>query len=247
MFASVITEACKAGFLDENMLKLGCIDFPKIVQKPLEVYNDDEVRTFLAALQEEPPKIRLLLLCALLLGLRRGEIVALKWEDVNLSQRQLTVNHSVYKTKGEAQKLKPPKSRTSVRTVYFSDVLTVSFREWQIAQALERAGAGTGWKEQGYVFTNSVGDMISLYTPSRICSQFEARNGLHHLKLHGLRHTCGSLMMSNGVDAETVKTLLGHESLKTTNLYIHPYEKNLRQAADVLDRLITVQPKEAPI
>ena len=81
--------------------------------------------------------------------------------------------------------------------------------------------------------------MVSIYSLSRICSQFEERNKLHHLKLHGLRHTCGSMMVANGVDAETVRSVLGHESLETTNLYIHPYEKSMRRAAVILENIVS--------
>ena len=239
VFSSVMTEACKMGFINENKLKYGSIEYPKIVKKPIEVYNDDEARQFFEALQNEPPKIRLMLLCALLLGLRRGEIVALKWSDINFRTHSLSVNKSVYKEKGAPQQLKPPKSQTSIRTVYFSEVLLGAFEEWKAAQEEERVSAGFDWKEQDYIFTNEVGDMISLYTPSRICSKFEEKNGLHHLKFHGLRHTCGSLMASNGVDPETVKTVLGHDSIETTNLYIHPYEKNMRKAAEILGNIVT--------
>lgn len=239
VFSSVMTEACKMGFIDENKLKYGSVEYPKIVKKPIEVYTDDEARQFFEALQNEPPKIRLMLLCALLLGLRRGEIVALKWSDIDLRAHSLSVNKSVYKEKGEPQQLKAPKSQTSIRTVFFSDVLVSAMEEWKEAQAEERASAGFDWKEQDFIFTNDVGDMISLYTPSRICSKFEEKNGLHHLKFHGLRHTCGSLMASNGVDPETVKTVLGHDSIETTNLYIHPYEKNMRRAAEILGNIVT--------
>lgn len=239
VFSSVMTEACKMGFIDENKLKYGSVEYPKIVKKPIEVYNDDEARQFFEALQNESPKIRLMLLCALLLGLRRGEIVALKWSDIDLRAHSLSVNKSVYKEKDEPQQLKAPKSQTSIRTVYFSDVLVSALEEWKAAQAEERASAGFDWKEQDFIFTNDVGDMISLYTPSRICSKFEEKNGLHHLKFHGLRHTCGSLMASNGVDPETVKTVLGHDSIETTNLYIHPYEKNMRKAAEILGNIVT--------
>ena len=239
VFSSVMTEACKMGFINENKLKYGSIEYPKIVKKPIEVYNDDEARQFFEALQNESPKIRLMLLCALLLGLRRGEIVALKWSDINFRTHSLSVNKSVYKEKSAPQQLKPPKSQTSIRTVYFPDVLLGAFEEWKAAQAEERVSAGFDWKEQDYIFTNEVGDMISLYTPSRICSKFEEKNGLHHLKFHGLRHTCGSLMASNGVDPETVKTVLGHDSIETTNLYIHPYEKNMRKAAEILGNIVT--------
>ena len=239
VFSSVMTEACKMGFIDENKLKYGSVEYPKIVKKPIEVYNDDEARQFFDALQNEPPKIRLMLLCALLLGLRRGEIVALKWSDIDLRAHSLSVNKSVYKEKDEPQQLKAPKSQTSIRTVYFSEVLVSALEEWKAAQAEERVSAGFDWKEQDFIFTNSVGNMISLYTPSRICSKFEEKNGLHHLKFHGLRHTCGSLMASNGVDPETVKTVLGHDSIETTNLYIHPYEKNMRKAAEILGNIVT--------
>ena len=238
VFASVMTEACKMGLIEENKIKCGSVEYPKAVKKPLQVYNRDEVRLFFEALDREPPKIKLMLLCALLLGLRRGEIVALKWSDVNLVDCSLSVTKSAYKDKGEVQKLKPPKSQTSIRTVYFTEVFARALEEWRTAQAEERVASGDRWTEQDFIFTNETGDMISLYTPTRICSRFEEKNGLHHLKLHGLRHTCGSLMASHGVDAETVKTVLGHDSIETTNLYIHPYEANMRKAAEVLGELV---------
>ena len=239
VFSSVITEACKMGFLEENKLRHGCVDFPKIPKKPIDVYNDDEVKIFVEALDKEHPKIRLMLLCALMLGLRRGEIVALKWSDINLRGGYLSINKSAYKSKGKPQGLKQPKSQTSNRCVYFSDVLANAFERWRVTQAEEKARAGNAWREQDFVFTNEIGDMVSLYSLSRICSEFEEKNGLHHLKLHGLRHTCGSLMAANGVDAETVKSVLGHESLETTNIYIHPYEKNMRRAAGILETIVT--------
>ena len=238
VFASVMTEACKMGLIEENKIKCGSVEYPKAVKKPLQVYNRDEVRLFFEALDREPPKIKLMLLCALLLGLRRGEIVALKWSDVNSANGSLSVTKSAYKDKGETQKLKPPKSQTSIRTVYFTEVFARALEEWRTAQAEERVASGGRWREQDFIFTNETGDMISLYTPTRICSRFEEKNGLHHLKLHGLRHTCGSLMAGCGVDAETVKTVLGHDSIETTNLYIHPYEANMRKAAEVLGELV---------
>jgi len=55
---------------------------------------------------------------------------------------------------------------------------------------------------------------------------------------HGLRHTCGSLMVEHGVDPETVKTVLGHESLKTTNRYLHPYAESMKDASEKMERII---------
>ena len=244
VFASVMTEACKMGLIEENKFKCGSVEYPKAVKKPLQVYNRDEVRLFFEALDREPPKIKLMLFCALLLGLRRGEIVALKWSGINPADGSLSVTKSAYKDKGEPQKLKPPKSQTSIRTVYFTEVFAKALEEWRTAQDEERVASGGRWTEQDFIFTNETGDMISLYAPTRICSQFEEKNGLHHLKFHGLRHTCGSLMASNGVDPETVKTVLGHDSIETTNLYLHPYEANMRKAAEVLGELVANRKRE---
>ena len=247
VLSSVITEACKMGFIEENKLKFGSVEYPKIHKKPLEVYNDEEVKIFFTALQKEHPKIRLMLLCALLLGLRRAEIVALKWSDVNLREQYVSITKSAYKSKGEEQKLKSPKSQTSVRKVYFSEVLVNAFNDWKDVQEEEKANSIKTWNEQDFIFTNANGEMISIYSPTRICSKFEKKNGLHHLKFHGLRHTCGSLMAGKGVDTETIKTVLGHESLETTNLYIHPYEKNMRRAAELLGNIVSENESEVSV
>ena len=84
----------------------------------------------------------------------------------------------------------------------------------------------------------SVGDeitiMMSLYSLTRICAEYEEKCGLRHLKLHGLRHTCGSLMIKNGVDIETVRSMFGHESIRTTQQYLSSYDSAKKRAADVL-------------
>ena len=95
--------------------------------------------------------------------------------------------------------------------------------ELKIQQASDKRHSQGLWVDTGFVFTDKYGKNMSLYAPTRICSEVQAKYGLRHLKLHGLRHTCGSLMVEHGVDPETVKTVLGHESLKTTNRYLHPY------------------------
>ncbi len=239
VFSSVITEACKMRYVENNKLRSIGIEFPKIHKKAIEVYTDYEVKIFFEALQKEPPQIKLLLLCALLLGLRRGEIVALKWEDINYNDNCISINKSAYKPKGKPQDLKSTKTHSGNRIVYFPAVFLNALNEWRTVQAQERARADSRWNEQGFIFTNNVGNMISIYSPTNICSNFEAKNGLHHLKLHGLRHTCGSLLVSNGVDPETVKSMLGHDSLETTNLYVHPYAKNMKKAADLMGSIIT--------
>ena len=110
--------------------------------------------------------------------------------------------------------------------------------ELKIQQASDKRHSQGVWLDSGFVFTDKYGKNISLYAPTRICAEVQAKYGLRHLKLHGLRHTCGSLMVEHGVDPETVKTVLGHESLKTTNRYLHPYAESMKDASEKMERII---------
>ena len=229
VFSSVMSEACKAGFISSHPFKNAVFDYPKQRRATVDVYDEDEVRRFVDGLQNEPLQTQGILLSALMLGLRRAEIVALKWEDVDFVKGSVRISRSAYKVKGKDQGEKAPKSQKSVRTVFFSG----DYRDLLLKISEEQGG-----KRKGYIFSDGNGKMISLYAPTEICADFERRCGIRHLKLHGLRHTCASLMVSNGVDPETVKSMLGHDSLRTTDIYLHPYERNMKQAADLIGNLM---------
>jgi integrase family protein len=122
--------------------------------------------------------------------------------------------------------------------VYIPESCSRILYELKIQQASDKRHSQGVWLDSGFVFTDKYGKNISLYAPTRICAEVQAKYGLRHLKLHGLRHTCGSLMVEHGVDPETVKTVLGHESLKTTNRYLHPYAESMKDASEKMERII---------
>lgn len=245
VFSSLMTEAHRMSLVSENKLRNGAVRFPKIKKEPVRAYDRDEATAFVEGLAGECPRTRALLMTSILMGLRRGEVVALKWEDIDFKNHSLSVNKSAYKEKGKPQALKAPKSQNSVRTVYFSDIYARILLEWQTEQSKQKRNAGVQWREQGFVFTNEIGDMMSLYAPTEICSEYEKRRGLRHLKLHGLRHTCGSLLANNGTDLETVKAIFGHESIRTTEQYLTPYDASKRHAAELIAAIVTNNEREA--
>jgi site-specific recombinase XerD len=134
-----------------------------------------------------------------------------------------------------------PKSKNSIRTVYFSDEYAYIINLWREEQGNQKREAGSSWIEQDFVFTNENGSMINLYALTELCSKFEDKCGLRHLKLHGLRHTCASLMIKNGVDIETVKSMFGHESIRTTQQYLSAYDSAKKSAAQTLTDIIIKQ------
>ena len=160
------------------------------------------------------------------------------WDDIDFDKQIITISRSVYKPKGEEQRIKATKSVSSNRTVYIPESCSRILYELKIQQASDKRHSQGVWLDSGFVFTDKYGKNISLYAPTRICAEVQAKYGLRHLKLHGLRHTCGSLMVEHGVDPETVKTVLGHESLKTTNRYLHPYAESMKDASEKMERII---------
>lgn len=238
VFQSVMAEACRAGYLEENPLRNDSIVYPKIVQKRFDVYSPEEVKAFCLALQEEDVMTRLLLLNPVLLGLRRAEMVGLKWADVNFEEHSISITRSAYKVPKQVQSLKSPKSLHGIRKIFFPDSYAKELSDWKSERDRISHSAGEKWREQDFIFTGENGDMISVYTPTRICEKFEEKHGLRHLKLHGLRHTGASLMMSLGADAETVRDILGHDSVRTTDIYLHPYEGNKKRAAGLVGSVI---------
>ena len=239
VFSSVMTEAFKMGLVEKEVLHKKYIDYPKIYKKQIQAYDREEVKIFFDGLKDVHPKIKAMLYTSLLLGLRRGEVVGLMWSDFDFKKNCLYVNRSAYKTAGQKQSVKMPKSNCSVRTVFYSDEYAKVLKLWQEHQQKEREVSGKCWREQGFVFTDEKGDMMSIYALTRICSEHEEKCGLRHLKLHGLRHTCGSLMLQNGVDIETVRSMFGHESIRTTQQYLSSYDASKRRAADLLISQLT--------
>lgn len=216
----------------------GNTQYPKIVQPQLEAYSDDEVEQLMEALENEDIRTRALLTLAVTTGMRRGELVGLMWDDIDFKKQIITISRSVYKPKGEEQRIKSTKSVSSNRTVYIPDSCSRVLYELKIQQASDKRHSQGLWVDSGFVFTDKYGKNISLYAPTRICAEVQAKYGLRHLKLHGLRHTCGSLMVEHGVDPETVKSVLGHESLKTTNRYLHPYSESMKEASEKMEKII---------
>ena len=133
--------------------------YPRIVKPQIQAYDDDEVRIFFNGLKEESPQIRALLMTSLLMGLRRGEAVGLMWSDINFKAGSMYISRSAYKTKGQPQALKPPKSQSSVRTVFFSEAYAEVLLAWREEQVEQRIKAGRSWNEQVFVFTNEFGNM----------------------------------------------------------------------------------------
>jgi integrase len=148
-------------------------------------------------------------------GLRRGEAVGLRWEDVDLAGSCLTVAQQIVQLGWETQ-IGEPKTDSGARTVALDPGSVAVLRAWRKAQRGEEAAWGTAWQQTGLVFTRKDGAALH---PAHVTDTFQeiaGRAGLPPIRLHDLRHTAASLALQAGVDLKVVSELLGHSSLSIT-------------------------------
>jgi integrase len=206
-----------------------------------------EARTFLNAVQGD--RHETLYSLAVTTGLRPEEMYGLRWRDVRIEARRLTVNQVLSKTrrkKGEQTarfQFGPPKTEKSRRTIDFPEFVATLLKNEQGRLAEIRRLAGVQWKENGLVFPSEVGTPLEERNVLRrfqaICHAYQ----LPKLRIYDLRHTHASLLIHEGVHPKRISERLGHSSIKLTmDTYGHLFEGSDRDSAEKMEKLLA--PKE---
>lgn len=202
-----------------------------------KVYSEDELKLLLNALADEPLIWRLYVFFALDTGCRRGEMVAMKWCDLDFAKGYLQISHTAYKLHGANTQLKEPKSRRC-RGLIISHVTLKLLSVHKLAQKEYALCIGVPFSESNYIFGFGCGNRIMHpSTPSRWWRRFLKRRRLPVYRLHDLRHTSATLLLRNGVDVRTVCRRLGHASLSTTMLYLEP--NNEQYVSEIMNGIMT--------
>ncbi len=189
----------------------------------------------LAAAREHAPAWYVVILTALGTGLRRGEIVALRWEDVDLGRGVLHVRRAAAQVTGKLI-YKAPKSDKGTRTVPLPAALVEELIRHKAQQATARLALGPGYTDHGLVFATRTGAPRSLASFSGSFRDFLVRVGLEHTTFHTLRHTYASTLLSVGVEMYLTSALMGHAGIGTTiNVYGHLMGGEAQDAAERLD------------
>jgi integrase len=166
-------------------------------------------------------------------GMRRGEAIGLRWEDVDLKKRVISVRQQVQRINGEL-KATEVKTERSRRSINLAQPTVVALKEHKVAQKQTRL-ASPAWTESGYVFTTGFGTPLD---PRNVAKQFEsnclkAKIGKWHP--HELRHSAATLMLATGTPLQVVSAVLGHASIRiTSDVYGHVLDPQRQDAADAL-------------
>jgi integrase len=207
-------------------------DAPRAVRHEIRALTSDEARSFIEAVTGQ--RHEALYLLTVTLGLRRGEVLGLKWADLDFDARTVHVRGGLQRVGGKLQ-LSEPKTKRSRRSLPMLDFVAKALRAHRTRQLQERLTAGSTWRDTGYVFTTRIGTPVD---PANLLDDFKrvlVRANLPHMRFHDLRHGAASLLLALNVHPRIVMELLGHSQISLTmDTYSHVTGDLLRDAVDKL-------------
>lgn len=235
---SMLTFAMKLGYISYNPADARRLTLPKVTKKEIEIFTKQEASHILRCLQSQSLQFQTLIQLAIYTGAREGELVALKFSDIDFVNQKITISRSAYKLKGEPIRTKPPKSNKS-RTLSINTDCIALLKALAEENDYERLRLGTAWVGDEWVFTQWNGEIMHPNTPSRQFTLFLKDNNMVHRKFHSLRHTSATLLLYGGTDLKTVQERLGHADFTTTNKYLHLVDSADQVAVSSLQNMLT--------
>ncbi|MCM1008070.1 MAG: site-specific integrase [Ruminococcus flavefaciens] len=242
---SILKQAVKLDIISLNPANSEKLTLPKTIAPKIEIFTKQEAAEMLRCLEQESLQFQVIVQLAIMTGARLGEIVALKFSDVDYRTNKITIERSAYKLAGQPTATKAPKDN-DIRTVTVNSYCVELIKLLRAEKQREALRLGSLWNNEGWMFTQWNGDIMYPQTPSKQFCKFLEKNGLNHRKFHALRHTSATLLLYGGVNIKQVQERLGHGDLKTTNLYLHCVAEADEKAANVLQEMLITK-KEVKI
>lgn len=218
----------------------------EVSKEEIEVFSDSEIKVLIRAL--EGNRLKGLILLALGTGLRRGELLALKWSNIDLNNLLLSVEKSISQISVVDKNGKrnyetieqTPKSLNSIRKVPIPENLIPILKEQKKIKKIDKLKAGSSYEENDYVFTSESGKVLNGRNMARAYERVLKSAGIKYKKFHALRHTYATKLFERGEDLKTVQMLLGHSDISiTSNIYTHVMpEKKINAASKLNDLFI---------
>ena len=216
---------------------------PRPQRSEMHTLNEDDLGTFLEAAKETP--YYALFYLALFTGMRRSELLALRWSDVDLLLCNVYVTRSLHHLRNGEIVFSAPKTARGRRMVPLSPSTAILLREHREKQATERIMLGKPLEEDDPIFCDHEGNPLLPGTISHAWTKLMKRIGLEGIRLHDARHSHASFMLKQGVHPKVVQERLGHATISTTlDLYSHVSPGLQQAAAEGFDKVLPVREKE---
>lgn len=229
-------QALKQGLIIRNPTQ--AVTRPRVSHKEMMVLSGDQARSFLSAAQNT--RYETLYYLAIHTGMREGELLGLKWCDLDWVTKRLQVKRQLQHISGHGLVFSEPKTAAGRRMIVLSPNAIEKLRSHSEKQNVERQLAGSAWVENDLIFPTKLGSPMYSANMYKIFKGVLKLASLPNIRFHDLRHTAATLMLQQGVHPKVVQERLGHSDItQTLGTYSHVLPSMQEEAADKLDEVLT--------
>lgn len=240
LISSILSTAVEWGVLFSNPCDR--TKPPRVERKEPKYLDEVQAAALLDLLEQERTDYKTMIRLLLFTGLRRGELLGLKWSDVDFDRSVLQVCRTTQYLPDKGVYEDETKNATSNRVIKLSKTAANDLKAYKVYQLEQRLKVGDRWHDAGYIFTSSEGNPLH---PDTLTGWFSAfikahADTLPPVTIHSLRHTNATLQIAGGVPLTTVAKRLGHaDTVTTSKIYAHAIKSADEAAAETLENLLT--------
>lgn len=195
------------------------IEPPKNKRKEMNVWSIEQVNTFMDFCSHS--RYFPVFFLAAYTGMRKGEILALTWNDIDFDNRVININKTLYKL-SERYSVDTPKSASAIREIYFDDEIENVLKKHRLSQKEEKLRNSRVYEDKNLVFAKEDGTYVPPSSANVLLANFIRQSGLPKIRFHDLRHTHATILLQMGVNPKVVSERLGHSSVQITlDVYSH--------------------------
>lgn len=229
-----LDQAIKEKLIAYNPASADSINLPRHEKPDIQPLYTEQARGFLQAIKNN--SLYPLYLMDISTGLRRGELLGLKWQDINFTDKTATIKRSLIQVGGKVVLQESVKTKKSKRIVSLTDDVIAELKRLKARQAQDKLSIGQAYQNDGYVFCWEDGRPLRPdYVYHHFVDLLEELN-LPKSRFHDLRHSFATIMLEQGVDLETISAMLGHNSLAiTADIYTHVRQEIQAAAANKMN------------
>lgn len=202
------------------------VDCPKLSRKKVDAFSQEQAQTLFSLLPKCPLDFRCMMYLLITTGIRRGELMGLQWRDIDFEHLTVSIQRNVSYTPASGVVVDTPKTATSIRTIPVIQSVAELLNEYREQQKPTK---------DCFLFPSEKGMKIARdpNAVTRRVKRFMKSNGLPDMSPHDLRHSCATLLLSNGADIKSVQEILGHADASTTlNFYVKADLQQMKAATN---------------
>ena len=212
---------------------------PKVERKEANYFQTDVIKSILSCLESESLKWKLIVHMLLITGARRGEILGLKWANVDWDEKCIHICNNLLYSPSKGIYLTTPKTKKSRRPIKLPAETMELLKEYNDWYLQEKLSLGTYWQDEDFIFVQYNGAPMHPDSVTDYLKKFSKKYGLPHINPHAFRHTAASLLIFSGVDIVSISDRLGHALPSTSaNLYGHLIREADEQSAEKLADIV---------